>query len=132
MNKTLEVVAQSKSIVTSGPHLWVSKLLHQRGPLSSNKIWEEFVKDSSVEKDLIASKSFLKERILKQMLAQGKVIKAKAIDMPTFNRGGWQVVPHKAFKSVAPDILADMTPMPQLQREDYKEFLRNNGIPYEF
>lgn len=52
--------------------------------------------------------------------------------MPTFKRGGWQVVPHKAFKNVAPDVLANMTPMPVLQREDYKEFLRNNGIPYEF
>lgn len=64
MNKTLEVVAQSKSIVMNGPHLWVSKLLHQKGCLSSNKIWEEFVKDSSVEKDLIKSKSHLKERVL--------------------------------------------------------------------
>jgi hypothetical protein len=114
MNKTLEVVAQGKNIVSHGPHLWVSKLLHQRGPLSSSKIWEEFLKDPSVEKELIQSKSFLKERILKQMLVQGKVVKAMALDMPTFKRGGWQVVPHKAFKNVAPDVLANMTPMPVL------------------
>ena len=118
--------------MTQGPHLWVSKLLHQRGPLSSTKIWEEFLKDETADKNLIASKSFLKERILHQMLSQGKVVKAKAIDNPIFNRNGWQLVPHKAFKNVAPDILANMTPMPVLQREDYKEFLRNNGIPYEF
>ena len=62
MNKTIEVVSQN--FVRDGPALWVSKLLHQRGPLSSNKIWEEFVKDPSVEKKLIKSKSFLKERVL--------------------------------------------------------------------
>ena len=46
--------------VRGGPHLWVSKLLYQRGALSSRKIWDEFVKDPSVEKDLITSKTFLK------------------------------------------------------------------------
>jgi hypothetical protein len=53
--------------VRDGAHLWVSKLLHQRGPLSTNKIWEEFIKDQSVEKNIIKSKSFLKERIIHQM-----------------------------------------------------------------
>lgn len=62
MNKTIEVVSQK--YVREGPSLWVSKLLHQRGPLSSKKIWEEFIKDPSVEKELIKSKHFLKERVL--------------------------------------------------------------------
>jgi hypothetical protein len=46
--------------VKGGPHLWVSKLLHQRGPLSTKKIWDEYVKDAAVDKDLIKSKNFLK------------------------------------------------------------------------
>jgi len=63
--KTVDIV--SERFVRQGAQLWVSKLLHQRGPLSSKKIWEEFVKDSTVEKELIKSKNFLKERILHQM-----------------------------------------------------------------
>jgi hypothetical protein len=47
--------------VRKGAHLWVSQLLHQRGPLSSGKIWEEFMKDPSVEKETIKSKHFLKD-----------------------------------------------------------------------
>jgi len=54
----------SQRYVREGAHLWVSKLLHQRGALSSKKIWEEFIKDQTVEKDVIKSKHFLKERIL--------------------------------------------------------------------
>ena len=60
-------ITSQKGVVRQGAHLWVAKLLHQRGPLTANKIWEEFIKDPSVEKDLIKSKHFLKERILYQM-----------------------------------------------------------------
>lgn len=73
MNKTIEVVSQR--YVRDGAHLWVSRLLHQRGSLSSKKIWEEFLKDPSVEKDVIKSKHHLKERILHQMFMQGKLVK---------------------------------------------------------
>jgi hypothetical protein len=66
------------------------------------------------------------------MYMQGKLVKGKAIDMPSFNRGGWQVVHHKAFKNVAPDILANMQPLPAINREDYKTYLKNNSIPFEF
>jgi hypothetical protein len=130
MNKTIEVVSQR--YVRDGPHLWVSRLLHQRGSLSSKKIWEEFLKDPSVEKDVIKSKHHLKERVLHQMYMQGKLVKGKAIDMPQYSRAGWQLVPHKAFKNVAPDILANIQPMPSVNREDYKEYLKNNGIPFDF
>jgi hypothetical protein len=53
--------------VAHGPHLWVSKLLYNKGTISSNRIWEEFQKDQVVDKELISSKSFLKNRILEQM-----------------------------------------------------------------
>lgn len=57
--------------------------------MTSKKIWEEFLKDDSVSKELIKSKSFLKERILHQMLAQGKIQPGRAIDMPKFSKSGW-------------------------------------------
>ncbi len=57
-------VASQKHFVRDGPHLWVSKLLHERGCLSAKKIWEEYLKDDSVDKDLLKSKTFLKNRIL--------------------------------------------------------------------
>jgi hypothetical protein len=85
MNKaaaTQVIDVASQRYVREGAHLWVSKLLYQRGPLSSTKIWEEFIKDSSVKKELISSKSFLKQRILSSMEQQGKLVKGKAIDMP--------------------------------------------------
>ena len=110
----------------------MSKLLHQRGALSTNKIWEEFIKDASVEKDLIKSKSFLKERILHQMVMQGKITRGKAVDLPQFNKAGWELVPHRAFKNAAPDVLANLQPIPAINRHDYKEFLRNNNIPFDF
>ena len=130
MNKTVEIV--SEKFVRQGPHLWVSKLLHQRGPLSTNKIWEEFIKDSTVEKDLIKSKSFLKERILHQMMMQGKIARGKAVDLPQYNKAGWALVPNHAFRNTAPDVLANMQPIPAINRYDYKEFLRNNNIPFDF
>ena len=54
------------------------------------------------------------------MYMQGKIVKGKAIDMPNFNNGGWQIIPHKAFRNVAPDILANLQPLPSVNREDYK------------
>jgi hypothetical protein len=43
-SQTIEIASQ-KYMVRSGPHLWVSKLLNERGCLSAKKIWEEFLKD---------------------------------------------------------------------------------------
>ena len=45
---------------------------------------------------------------------------------------GWKLVPHKAFNKVDPVILSQMKPLPKLERRDYKEYLRNNDINYEF
>ena len=54
-------------IVRGGPHLWVSTLLHQRGVLTSSRIWDEFQRDREVDPDMIKSKNFLKKHILNQM-----------------------------------------------------------------
>ncbi|CDW84497.1 UNKNOWN [Stylonychia lemnae] len=125
-------VASRKHLVTGGPCLWVSKLLHEKGVLSSNRIWEEYLKDQSVEKDLIKSKSYLKNKILYQMHLQGKIDQGKAIDMTQYNKSGWALNTKVAFKNIAPDILAQIEPLPVVTRKDYKEYLRNNNIPYDF
>ena len=81
MKKVIEISA-NKRYVTKGPHLWVSQLLHLRGSISANKIWEEYLKDNTLEdRDMIRSKSFLKNSILHNMRAQGKIEKATAHDM---------------------------------------------------
>ena len=85
---TLETMTKKK-YVTGGPHLWVSVLLHEKGNMSSNRIWEEFLRDQTVPNSMIASKSFLKNRILQQMEAQNKIKRARALDMPKFKRAGW-------------------------------------------
>lgn len=131
MNSTKAKVAEqvidivsNKGVVRDGPHLWVSKLLQTKGPMSSKKIWEEFLKDPTVSKDIIKSRSFLKERILYTMMMQGKIVRGKAIDMPQFNNAGWKVVPQKAFKNVTLDIVSQLDPLPVMQRKDYKDYLR--------
>ena len=57
----------AKKYVTGGPHLWVSTILHEKGSLSTTRIWEEFLRDKSTPNTLIPSKTFLKERILLNM-----------------------------------------------------------------
>ena len=75
MKKVIEV--STKRWVVDGPHLWVSQLLHLRGQISSNKIWEEYQKDNSLENpDMIRSKTFLKQKVLHDMKIQGKIEKA--------------------------------------------------------
>jgi hypothetical protein len=41
-------------------------------------------------------------------------------------------MPQKAFARTDPEILSKLDPMPALNREDYKEYLRKENIPYEF
>ena len=62
------------------------------------------------------SKSFMKNKILYQMEAQGKIVRDKAIDMPEYKKAGWKVLPAKAFKNVAPSVIMKMDPIPQLNR----------------
>lgn len=103
-------------------------------------LWDEYTRDSSAKQsqmgtpqpDLIKSKSFLKERVLATMLAQGKIQRTRANDIQQYKNSGWKLVPHKAFERVDPSLLAKMEPLPQIKREDYKEYLRQNNIPYEF
>ena len=95
-------VFSTKKYVTGGPHLWVSGLLQEKGCLSTNRIWEEFLRDQDTPNKLIPSKSFLKRKILFQMEQQGKVIKGRPLDMPEYKSAGWKLQPKVAFKNVAP------------------------------
>ena len=95
----------AKKYVTGGPHLWVSTLLHEKGCLSSNRIWEEFLRDQTIQKQMIPSKTFLKDRILTQMQREGKIARDRALDMPEFKNSGWKLNAKKAFKNTAPSIL---------------------------
>ena len=65
-NEALNKYANRK-YVTGGPHLWVATLLHEKGTMSTNRIWEEYKRDTATPDDLIKSKSFLKNKILFQM-----------------------------------------------------------------
>ena len=66
------------------------------------------------------------------MLAQGAIVKCRADDIPGFRNSGWKLVPHKAFKNTCPEVLSTLDPLPPLQREDYKQHLREQNIAYEF
>ena len=96
--------------------LWVSTLLHHKGALSGNRIWEEYVRDQSVTEGTLKSKSHLKGRILPLMEVEGKVVKTRSIDIPQYKRSGWKVIPNKAFKRTAPHLLMEMDPVPELNR----------------
>ena len=54
------------------------------------------------------------------------------MDLPEFRNAGWQLVPNRAFRRIAPDVLAKVSPLPVVYREDYKRYLRENNIHYDF
>ena len=68
-----QTTKKAKEYVTGGPHLWISTLLYHRGTLSGNRIWDEFVRDNKVDKDILRSKSHLKRKILPRMYSEGKI-----------------------------------------------------------
>ena len=43
----------AKKYVRGGPHLWISTLLHEKGAMSTNRIWEEFLRDTTVPNSVI-------------------------------------------------------------------------------
>ena len=121
--KAAKEVLSKRKYVTGGPQLWVSSLLHEKGSLSTNRIWEEFLRDQSTPNTLIPSKSFLKTRILFRMEQQNKIARDRALDMPEYKRAGWKLFPQKAFKNVAPAFLMQLDPIPQLDRQDVREYI---------
>ena len=99
--------------------------------MSSNRIWEEFLRDQTTPNSLIPNKSFLKERILHQMEAQGKIKRDRALDMPKFKRAGWKLNATKAFKNTAPSIVMKLDPIPQLNRKDLRDYIQKQYDLFE-
>lgn len=66
------------------------------------------------------------------MMMQGKIERGRSIDAPHFKNSGWKLIPHKAFKGASPETLASLDPLPTINRPDYKQYLKNNNIPYDF
>ena len=62
------------------------------------------------------------------MLIQGKIVKGPALDKEKNTSHGWKLVPHLAFRNTDPAILAQLKPLPEVQRETYKDYLKNNDI----
>ena len=81
---------------------------------------------------MIQSKTYLKRKILRDMELKGKIVKAPALDMQGTARAGWQLVPNRAFKNIDPVVLAQLKPLPEIERSDYREYLRNNEIQHDF
>lgn len=69
---------------------------------------------------IIPSKTFLRNRVLATMEAQGFIMRARADDVPQYRHSGWKLVPRKAFSRTDPAILATLKPLPAIDREDYK------------
>ena len=120
-----------KQYVTGGPHLWVSTLLHEKGNMSTNRIWEEYLRDQTIAKSMIPTKSFLKNRILQAMEAQGKIARDRAMDLPQFKRAGWKLNAARAFKNTEPSIVMKLDPIPQLDRKDVREYIQKQYNLFE-
>ena len=121
----------NKQYVTGGPHLWIATLLHEKGTMSSNRIWDEYQRDNTVPDGMIPSKTFLKNKILYQMAKQKKIKKGRAKDMPQFKRAGWEVNPSRAFKNTEPSIVMKLDPIPQLDREDVRDYIESQFKLFE-
>ena len=65
------------------------------------------------------------------MELQGKIKKERALDMPQFKLAGWQVNPAKAFKNTAPSIVMQLDPIPQLERQDVREYIEKQYSLFE-
>ena len=57
--------------------------------MSTSRIWEEFLRDKATPNEMIPSKTFLKNRVLYNMKLSGKIVPARALDMPEYRKAGW-------------------------------------------
>ena len=65
------------------------------------------------------------------MEKQGKIVRDKALDMPEYRKSGWKVQQQKAFKNVAPSIIMQLDPIPQLDRQDVRDYIEKQFKLYE-
>ena len=112
--------------ITTGPSLWVAMLLQNKGIMSSNRIWEEYQRDTKEKVGELQTKNYLKNNILPAMLRMGKIAKARAPDIPQYKYSGWKVE-LKSFKNVPLSVIKTLDPPPMLDRRDVREWLMDAG-----
>ena len=96
--------------VTSGPHLYISKMLNQKGALSVKEIWHEYTRDQQAKTDeVLRSLTYLKQKIIPTMVEQRKIEKTgfSQVRQKFF---GYKLNPKYAFKHVHPEIVASLDP----------------------
>jgi len=109
-------VSKPKFLIKSGPHLYVSQILLSKGPLTGTEIWNEYIKDpSAVDQNLLKSKTFLRQRVLKSMKAQGKIQKA-GYSPVAHKYLGYSLIPEKAFRRTDSQVLLNLQPKPLIKR----------------
>lgn len=112
------IYGKRKFWTIGGPHLFVSRLINERGPQTSKQIWLEYQRDHEArEKELIKSFTHLKRKIIPYMRQHGK-IKSAGYIFSEKKFLGWQLNPERAFSRLHPDILMQLNPLPKISRVD--------------
>ena len=115
--------AKPKLFIKDGPHLYISKLLNAKGPMTGPQMWREYKKDTdALQMRYFTSKHHLKKKILKTMMNQGKIIKVgySAIQKAHL---GYGLVPEKAFNRTDPQVLLNIQPRPKIRRFEKVEMM---------
>ncbi|EAS03039.1 hypothetical protein TTHERM_00444220 (macronuclear) [Tetrahymena thermophila SB210] len=121
-------IKNEKYYVEGGPQYYIAKLLNQKGPLNKNQIWFEYQRDQeAVKNNIIPSRTYLKEKILTQMVRQGK-LKALGFDKEQETELGYQLNPSKAFANLHPDLLLKLRPLPNIPRLQSNDVLYRKSI----
>ena len=113
---TVSEKRKERAYHTSGPYLFVSKLLNKKGPLTSKQIYREYLKDEEAKNEnIINSLAHLKQKVLKPM-RENKKIESAGFDFQRRIHKGYRVNPEKAFDHTHPDILVRLEPRPLIKR----------------
>lgn len=106
---------KKKVVVTTGPSLFVSLLLHKMGALSTREIWDQYLKEKATNPEVkIRSLTFLKRNIIQPMEKQGKIVRG-GYNRQTRKFLGFKLVPELAFQSVDKEILRGLKPRPDIK-----------------
>ena len=104
-DKTNEKDQKEKFYVTKGPHLYISKILLNKGPMTPKEIWLAYTKDTEArQQNLIRSITHLRHQILPSMKRSDKLSSA-GYSVAQKKHLGLNLHVENAFKNVHPDIL---------------------------
>lgn len=114
---------KQKFFLKEGPHLYISKLLNAKGPMTAAEMWVAYQKDQeAVNMKVFQSKHFLAKKVVPLMIKQGKITKAGY----SFTKGkhlGYSLIPEKAFKRTDPEVLVKIQPRPNIKRFERAEII---------